>query len=84
MQQVDEGWFETKSDVPEKAVSMSVWQIMQCKSIISVVPHRVKADVVQKTLTQKLTNNVPATMLKKHPIGILFIDKDSASEIIPL
>jgi len=84
MQQVDEGWFETKGDVPEKAVSMSVWQIMQCRSIISVVPHRVKADAVQKTLTQKLTNNVPATMLKKHSDWTLFIDKESASGIIPL
>ncbi len=84
MQQVNEGWFETKNDVPDKAVSMSVWQIMQCKSIISVVPHKVKADVVRKTLTQKLTNNLPATMLKKHPDWNLFIDKDSASELIPL
>ncbi len=84
MQQVNEGWFETKDDVPEKAVSMSVWQIMQCKSIISVVPHTVKADAVKKTLTQKLTNTVPATMLKKHTDWNLFIDKDSASEIIPI
>ena len=84
MQQVNEGWFETKDDVPDKAVSMSVWQIMQCKSIISVVPHTVKADAVKKTLTQKLTNTIPATMLKKHADWNLFIDKDSASEIFPL
>ncbi|MFZ0280320.1 MAG: 6-phosphogluconolactonase [Bacteroidales bacterium] len=84
MQQVNEGWFETKNDVPDKAVSMTVWQIMQCESIISVVPHKVKADAVKKTLTQKLTNTIPATMLKKHPDWNLFIDKDSASELIPL
>ena len=39
MQQVNEGWFETSGDVPDEAVSMSVWQIMQCRKIISVVPH---------------------------------------------
>lgn len=83
MQQVNEGWFEKKKDVPDEAVSMSVWQIMQCKSIISVVPHNVKADAVKKTLTQRLTNTVPATMLKQHADWHLFLDKDSASEAIP-
>lgn len=84
MQQVNEGWFETLKDVPEEAVSMSVWQIMQCGTIISVVPHQVKADAVYKTLTSKLTNKVPATMLKKHPDWHLFLDQNSASGIIPI
>jgi glucosamine-6-phosphate deaminase len=84
MQQVNEGWFGTLKDVPEEAVSMSVWQIMQCRTIISVVPHKVKADAVYKTLTSKLTNMVPATMLKKHPDWHLFLDQNSASGIMPV
>jgi glucosamine-6-phosphate deaminase len=84
MQQVNEGWFPSKNDVPDEAVSMSVWQIMQCKSIISVVPHEVKADAVKKTLTSHLTNKLPATILKKHPDWNLFLDKDSASKTIPV
>lgn len=82
MQQVSEGWFRTLKDVPDQAVSMSVWQIMQCKSIISVVPHLVKADAVYKTLTSKLTNLVPATMLKQHTDWHLFLDQDSASKVV--
>ena len=82
MQQVNEGWFKTINDVPEKAVSMSVWQIMQCNTIISCVPHIVKADAVFKTFTNKLTNMVPATMLKQHNDFHLFLDKNSASGII--
>jgi glucosamine-6-phosphate deaminase len=83
MQQVNEGCFKTIEDVPDKAVSMSVWQIMQCRTIVSVVPHQVKADAVKKTLTRKLTNKVPATMLKQHHDWHLFLDRNSASEIIP-
>jgi len=83
-QQVDEGWFETIADVPEKAVSMSVWQIMQCKSIISAVPHKVKAEAVYNTLTREITPEVPATMLKKHPDFNLFLDRNSASKIFNL
>ena len=82
MQQVSEGWFGTLKDVPDQAVSMSVWQIMQCKSIISVVPHSVKADAVYKTLTSKVTNLVPATILKQHPDWHLFLDQNSASKVV--
>jgi glucosamine-6-phosphate deaminase len=82
LQQVNEGWFKTLEDVPDEAVSMSVWQIMQCRTIISVVPHRVKAYAVTKTLTSKLSNNVPATILKQHPDWHLFLDQNSASGII--
>jgi len=82
MQQVDEGWFKTVKDVPDNAVSMSVWQIMQCRSIISVVPHKVKAEAVGKTLKEKVNNYVPATILKNHNDWNLFLDKNSVSEII--
>lgn len=83
MQQVGEGWFRNIGEVPERAISMSVWQIMQCKTIISCVPHEVKADAVYKTLSGRIGNMVPATMLKKHPHFNLFLDKNSASRIIP-
>lgn len=83
-QQVDEGWFETLSDVPDKAISMSVWQIMQCRTIISIVPHIVKADAVYKTFKNKLTPQVPATMLKTHHDWHLFLDNGSASELMVL
>lgn len=82
MQQVEEGWFKTPGEVPDEAVSMSVWQIMQCRRIISVVPHIVKADAVKKTLSSKLTNMVPATILKQHPDWHLFLDRNSASGVI--
>jgi glucosamine-6-phosphate deaminase len=81
-QQVNEGWFDSFKEVPDNAVSMSVWQIMQCRSIISVVPHKVKADAVYRTFTNKLTPEIPATMLKQHPDWHLFLDKNSASEIM--
>lgn len=82
LQQVNEGWFKTLEEVPDMAVSMSVWQIMQCRTIISVVPHLVKANAVKSTLISKLTNSVPATMLKLHPDWYLFLDKNSASEVV--
>lgn len=82
MQQVSEGWFSSIDDVPMEAVSMSVWQIMQCRTIISCVPHMVKAEAVFNTLTRSLTNLIPATMLKQHAEFNLFVDRNSVSKLI--
>lgn len=80
-QQVGEGWFPTTADVPAQAISMTPWQIMQCRHIISAVPHKVKAQAVADTLANDTDPMIPATLLKTHPCFDLFLDEDSASLI---
>ena len=82
-QQMGEGWFATIDDVPKQAVSMTVYQIMQCERIVSCVPYAVKAEAIENTLkSSEITNLVPATMLKSHPNFILYVDEDSAKGIV--
>ena len=82
-QQMGEGWFATIDDVPKQAVSMTAYQIMQCKKIISCVPYPVKAEAVANTVKAKeVTNLIPATLLKTHPDFILYVDEDSAAGIL--
>ncbi len=78
-QQVGEGWFKTIDDVPKQAISMSVYQIMQCQKIVSCVPYKVKANAIKMTLENDVSNMIPATMLKKHNDVTIFADEDSAS-----
>lgn len=80
-QQVGEGWFATVDDVPKQAVSMTVYQILQCKKIVSIVPYAVKADAVQKTLYNDETNTIPATIMKGHDDFALFVDEESFSKV---
>ena len=80
-QQVGEGWFKTIDDVPSQAVSMTVYQIMQCKNIITAVPHAEKAWAIENTLKSELTNIVPATMLKMHDNWQLFTDENSHKDV---
>lgn len=80
-QQVREGWFADIDDVPDKAITMTPYQIMQCKSIICSVPFEVKADAVKLTLESDLTNEIPATILKQHEDVSLFFDEDSISKV---
>ena len=82
-QQMGEGWFPTFDDVPKRAVSMTVSQIMRCERIISCVPYAVKESAVEKTIhTQETTPLVPATKLKEHKNWILYVDMDSAKGIL--
>ena len=82
-QQMGEGWFATIDDVPKQAVSMTPWQIMQCREIVSCVPYAVKADAIEKTLkAPETTPYVPATLLKEHPNYILYVDEESAKNVI--
>jgi len=80
-QQVGEGWFATLDDVPKHAISMTTFQIMQCRTILSCVPYAVKASAVHDTLHGGLTNMIPATLLKTHADWHLYLDADSASRI---
>ena len=82
-QQMGEGWFATIDDVPKQAVSMTTYQIMQCKTIVSCVPYAVKAEAVENTVkATETTNMIPATLLKTHPDFILYVDEDSAAGIL--
>lgn len=81
-QQVGEGWFAAVEDVPKYAISATVPMILSCRHIISVVPHSVKADAVQKTLeTEGETPMIPATAMKKHESWRLYLDRDSAEKL---
>ena len=81
-QQVGEGWFPTVDDVPKQAISMCVKQIMSCECLVSVVPRGMKAEAVKNTLTQKVNNIVPATIMKTHKDWHLYIDELSSAQIM--
>lgn len=78
-QQIGEGWFKNVDECFKQAISMTCPQIMACKTIISVVPYKVKAEAVYNTLSKELTPFVPATLLKQHADCTLYCDADSAS-----
>jgi glucosamine-6-phosphate deaminase len=78
-QQLGEGWFPTLNDVPTRAISMSVKQIMKSKAIVCTVPDQRKAEAVKNSVQGPVSNNVPASILQKHGDTTLFLDKAAAS-----
>lgn len=84
-QQMGEGWFATMDDVPAQAISMTPYQIMQCRRIVSCVPYPVKAQAVERTLRAGQPEPmVPATLLTTHPHFVLYLDADSAAGILSI
>jgi glucosamine-6-phosphate deaminase len=80
LQQMGEGWFLTLDEVPKQAISMTVYQILQCKSIISCVPYLVKAQAISQLFkAPKLDPMLPATALLNHSELTIYLDNDSAS-----
>ena len=79
-QQMGEGWFATIDDVPKSAISMTVYQMMQCKTVLTICGGTRKAEAIKMTLeAPAVTNMVPATKLKEHTDWTLFLDEESAS-----
>jgi len=78
-QQLGEGWFETLEQVPRRAISMSIRQIMKSACLIVSVPEKRKAEAVKNALEGKVTNTCPASILQTHPNCKIFLDVEAAS-----
>ena len=78
-QQFGEGWFASLEAVPEKAISMSVRQIMKSGSIICTVPDERKAEAVRNSVEGEVLPSVPASILQRHGDCGLYIDEPAAS-----
>ncbi len=78
-QQLGEGWFPTLEDVPTRAISMSIRQIMKSAAIVCTVPDARKAVAVQKAVEGPVTNLHPSSILQQHPHCDLFLDEPAAA-----
>lgn len=82
-QQVGEGWFNSVDEVPARAISMTVRQILRSKEIVCVVPDGRKAAAVQACLEGPITAMAPASALRSHPQTTVYLDADSARLLRP-
>ena len=78
-QQVNEGWFQSMAEVPARAISMSVKQILKSKEIIAVVPGAQKAKAVKACLEGEISPMAPASILRTHANTTIYLDTESAS-----
>ena len=78
-QQMGEGWFATFADVPQRAISMSIKQIMKTRQIIGIVPDARKAKAIKACFDGDVSPLAPASILQRHPNATICLDNESAS-----
>ncbi len=78
-QQLGEGWFATLEDVPRRAISMSIHQIVQSRAIICSVPDQRKAKAVRAAIEGPVTPDLPASILQQHPQATIYLDGPAAA-----
>lgn len=78
-QQLGEGWFPRLEDVPTRAISMSVRQVLKTTHIIAIVPDTRKAEAVQQCLELEVSVWRPSSALRWHTATTLYLDRASSS-----
>ena len=79
LQQLGEGWFNSIEEVPDRAITMTVPAILSSNAIACIVPDERKAEAVKYTLTKEVSPLCPASVLRKHPQAVLYLDRAAAS-----
>jgi glucosamine-6-phosphate deaminase len=82
-QQVGEGWFRNLSEVPERAISMSIRQILKSKEIICIAPDTRKAKALQACFDGQVSPLAPASILRTHTNTTVYLDQNSAALLSP-
>ncbi len=78
-QQVGEGWFASIQDVPTRALTISIKQLMQTREILCVVPDHRKAMAVRACLDGPVSPLAPASILRLHPNTTIYLDRHSSA-----
>ena len=72
--------FKDITEVPRKAYTMGIKQIMQAKKVLILASGANKAEAVYKAVKGKVVEEVPASILQLHPDCILIADKAAANK----
>ena len=80
-QQVNDGCFTRIKDVPTHALTMTIPQLMEARWIYCIVPGPTKTEAVRNTLKGPISTNCPASVLRRHPAAVLYLDRDAAGNI---
>ena len=82
-QQVGEGWFDSLEEVPRRAISMSIKQILKARNILCIVPDQRKAEAVRSCVELEVSRTRPASILQRHSNVTLYLDRQSSSSLRP-
>lgn len=81
-QQVHDGCFESLEKVPEEAVTLTIPALLSAETVICAVPGPTKMQAVTRTVLGPVSEECPATIMRRKRNSILFCDRESARELL--
>lgn len=73
-------FFNNEDEVPKKAITMGIKNIMEAKMVVLCVSGKAKAPILPKVLFGPVTPNVPGSILQLHNNLTVVADLDALSE----
>ncbi|UBH08223.1 glucosamine-6-phosphate deaminase [Macrococcus armenti] len=74
-------FFDTIDEVPTEAISMGIANIMAAKRIVLIAYGETKAEAIYNTVHGSVTEQVPASILQRHPNVTIIVD-EAAGKLI--
>ena len=71
--------FNDISEVPTRAVTMGLKSIMNARKIVLIATGRNKAEAVYGLIKGPITEDMPCSILQKHPDVTIYVDEDAYS-----
>lgn len=71
-------FFNSIDEVPTKAITMGIKNIMNAKEILLIASGKGKADAVNKLINGEVTEDFPASILQNHANVTVIIDEEAA------
>lgn len=62
-----------------KGITIGLQHLMEAKQVILIANGEKKASIIKETIEEKVSNQIPATIMQTHKNGIIMIDEEAAS-----
>lgn len=79
--QANKRFFASEEEVPRRAYTMGIGNIMHAKTVLLIANGRNKAKALAAALHGPVTPQCPASILQFHPNAIIVADEDALSEL---
>ena len=74
-------FFDNEDEVPKSAICMGTANIMDAKRVVLMAFGEKKAQAIKEMIEGPVTEQVPASILQKHPDVTIIVDKAAAQEL---
>ncbi len=79
--EVNGRFFESADEVPEKAITMGIKTIMDSGEVLLLISGENKAETVARLVNGEISEEFPASVLRRHPNFTLVVDEAAYSKV---